>query len=111
MVSSAEGSHVVTVSQGIRTVDGTGVNDVINVKSQAPTHMVTGVQVNNYKAFNLSSDSEGINAYTKEGDPCNEMGVGRFWEAEACVPAVQESVQSKLTSLLEGCFTSAPSSS
>ena len=96
VVSSAEGSHVVTVPQGIGTVDGTGVNDVINVNSQAPALMVVGVQVNNQKAFDLSSDSEGVNACRKEGDTCNEIGVGRFWEAEACVPTAQESVQGKL---------------
>ena len=82
--------------QGIGIVDDTGVNDVINVKSQAPAHMVTGVLVNNQKAFDLSSDSEGINAYTREGDTCNEIRVGRFWEEEACIPAAQESVQGKL---------------
>ena len=96
VVSSAEGSHVVTVSQGNRTVDGIGVNDVINAKSQAPAHMVTGVQVNDQRAFDLSSDSEGVNAYTGEGDTCNEMGVDRFSEAEACAPAAQESVQGRL---------------
>ena len=113
VVSSAEGSHVVTVSQGNGTVDGIGVNDVINAKSQAPAHMVTGVQVNDQRAFDLSSDSEGVNAYTGEGDTCNEMGVDRFWEAEACATAAQESVQGRLRqnlAFLEGCFTSIPSS-
>ena len=51
VVSSAEGSHVVTVSQGNGTVGGISVNDVINAKSQAPAHMVTGVQVNDQRAF------------------------------------------------------------
>ena len=45
----------------------TGVNDIIDTNSQAPAFEVAGVQViNDQIAFDMSSDSEGINACTGE---------------------------------------------
>ena len=119
MVSSAEVSHVVAesvLSQGVKSADGTCVNDS---KSQAPAFEVAGIQgvkiadsacvndsksqapalevadiqvVNNQRALDMSSDPEVVNAY----DTCKEMTMDRFWEAEACVPPNQESVQGRL---------------
>ena len=89
MVSSAEVSHVVTesvLSQGVKSADGTCVNDsksqappfevagiqgvkiadsacVNDSKSQAPALEVAGIQVvNNQRALDMSSDPEVVNA-------------------------------------------------
>ena len=94
VVSSAEVSCCVTESAKSQSVDSVDGICVDSTKRLTPALEVFGIKAIHDQIVNTSI--ENIDTCPELGEPCDESVASRFWEAEACMPPSQDSVQGRL---------------